>query len=384
VDEPPPPAPPPPPEPPPLPEPSLPVATALEPAGVHRRQLPWTLIAFIGLALGNYGGLIVVTDKLIIPGVLDQRLGAAGDPIGAVLIAIGAVLAVLGVRRAMVGTPDRWIAPAWLPPPMSWVAEFAHWAFVRQWRLIDADTPPPPPGEERRLFDPVILVILVVAAVSLTLQEYLGDRGEFSRWFPLRGRQDEYYELKSFGWWSGWRVLGYLILPILVVLVLPKQRVRDYHISPRGFFHHMPIYLVLFLLILPAVIAASGTKSFQHTYPFYKLANRSTFDLVAWELMYAAQFLSLEFFFRGFLLEGLRSRMGSNAIFVMIVPYCMIHYGKPLPETMGAIGAGVILGTLAMRTRSIWGGVLIHIAVATTMDVMALEACPPMGRPCGY
>jgi membrane protease YdiL (CAAX protease family) len=68
---------------------------------------------------------------------------------------------------------------------------------------------------------------------------------------------------------------------------------------------------------------------------------------------------------------------------VMIVPYCMIHYGKPMPETLGAIGAGLILGTLAMRTRSIWGGVLIHVGVATTMDVLALRGCPPFGgAPC--
>ena len=44
-----------------------------------------------------------------------------------------------------------------------------------------------------------------------------------------------------------------------------------------------------------------------------------------------------------------------------------------------AIGAGLILGTLAMRTRSIWGGVLIHVGVAMTMDVLALGACPPIG-----
>ena len=89
--------------------------------------------------------------------------------------------------------------------------------------------------------------------------------------------------------------------------------------------------------------------------------------------------MSLEFFFRGFILNGLRRALGANAIFVMIVPYCMIHYGKPLPETLGAIGAGLILGTLAMRTKSIWGGVLIHIGVATTMDVLALRGCPPIG-----
>jgi membrane protease YdiL (CAAX protease family) len=57
----------------------------------------------------------------------------------------------------------------------------------------------------------------------------------------------------------------------------------------------------------------------------------------------------------------------------------MIHYGKPMPETFGAILAGLLLGTLAMRTRSIWGGVLIHIGVATTMDVMALAGCPAIG-----
>jgi membrane protease YdiL (CAAX protease family) len=64
--------------------------------------------------------------------------------------------------------------------------------------------------------------------------------------------------------------------------------------------------------------------------------------------------------------------MGSHAIFAMVVPYCMIHYGKPFPETMGAIVAGIVLGTLAMKTRSIWSGFLIHVSVAISMDVAAL------------
>ena len=65
----------------------------------------------------------------------------------------------------------------------------------------------------------------------------------------------------------------------------------------------------------------------------------------------------------------------------MIVPYCMIHYGKPMPETLGAIVAGLILGTLAMRTRSIWGGVLIHIGVAIDDGRARARGCPPMGSP---
>ncbi len=69
---------------------------------------------------------------------------------------------------------------------------------------------------------------------------------------------------------------------------------------------------------------------------------------------------------------ALRRTLGSSAIFVMAVPYCMIHYGKPYLEAHGAIVAGVVLGSLAMRTRSIYSGFLLHISVAAGMDVLSL------------
>ena len=64
--------------------------------------------------------------------------------------------------------------------------------------------------------------------------------------------------------------------------------------------------------------------------------------------------------------------VGSYAIFIMVIPYVMIHFGKPFAETIGAIIAGIALGTLALRTRSIFGGVLIHVTVALSMDVLAI------------
>jgi membrane protease YdiL (CAAX protease family) len=255
---------------------------------------------------------------------------------------------------------------------------------VDQWRAIDAETDRTP--SQAGGVSSTVLAVLVTAAISLTLQEYYGGRDTFERFF-LTGRADTdaYWQLKSFAWWSCWRVFGYVVIPSLVLLCLPGERLRDYHISPRGFFRHLWIYVAMFAAIFPAVLMASRTEAFRETYPFYRLANRSAMDFWMWELLYAAQFLSLEFFFRGFLLQGLRRSLGSNATFVMIVPYCMIHYGKPLPETLGAIGAGLILGTMAMRTRSIWGGVLIHVGVAVSMDLLALQGCPlaSSGRPCG-
>jgi membrane protease YdiL (CAAX protease family) len=260
--------------------------------------------------------------------------------------------------------------------PVRWL----RWLTIHQWRSIDRETPPAGPigGVDWR-----VLVVLVTCCVVLTLQEYVGGRDVFHKYWPA-DRTDPYWQLKSFGWWTGWRVGGYLVLPVLVILCMPGERLRDYYISLRGVVGKLWIYALMFALVLPAVVQASQHKGFYETYPFYKWANRSSFDFWTWQLMYAAQFLSLEFFFRAFLLQGLRRSLGANAIFVMIIPYCMIHYGKPMAETFGAIGAGLILGTLAMRTRSIWGGVLIHVGVALTMDLLALGHCPPAesGRQC--
>jgi len=277
----------------------------------------------------------------------------------------------------------RWIPGLW------WLAMFLGWVLrlglgvgeiaIDQWRAIDAETARDPGDAGTTSL--TVLMVLVTVAASLTLQEYLGGHDTYERLFPADGSY--YWELRGFAWWSGWRVLGYVLVPMLVLACLPGQRIRDYHVSLRGFFRHLWIYALLFGLVLPAVLLASRTRLFRETYPFYRMANRSYADLVMWEALYAVQFLALEFFFRGFLLQGLRRALGANAIFVMLVPYCMIHFGKPLPETLGALGAGLILGTLAMRTRSIWGGVLIHVGVATTMDVLALRGCPPFGgSPC--
>jgi membrane protease YdiL (CAAX protease family) len=158
---------------------------------------------------------------------------------------------------------------------------------------------------------------------------------------------------------------------------MPGERIRDYYLSVRGIAGHLWIYVGLYLLVLPFVILVAGQEQFLLTYPFYKYANQSLGHFFRWEVLYVVQFISLEFFFRGYMLKGLSYRFGSGAIFVMVVPYCMVHYPKPLPETLGAIFAGIALGTLAMRTRSIWGGVLIHVGVAFTMDWLAVAQCPP-------
>ena len=229
------------------------------------------------------------------------------------------------------------------------------------------------------------IVILVTTAVVLTLARYYGGNATFSELVPfdrkVHSRED--WDLMARAWWSGVRIVTYVVIPMLTILLMPGERIRDYYVSFRGFARHLWIYVGLYLLVLPFVLLVAHQEDFLRTYPFYKYANQSLGHFLKWQALYAAQFLALEFFFRGYMLNGLRHKFGYGAIFVMIVPYCMIHYPKPIPETLGAILAGIALGTLAMRTRSIWGGVLIHVGVAFTMDWLAVAECPPPSKgPC--
>jgi hypothetical protein len=263
-------------------------------------------------------------------------------------------------------------APATRPSPYR---QPVRW-FLELWREIHEQSLEP--GRERRI-DFRVLLVLITVAVSLSLQEFYGDRATFFRLMGPGWRESNpQAELWSFAWWSGARVFGFLVLPAAVVLFLmPGERLRDYGWSLRGFYQHIGLYAVLYAFVFPLVWVMAHTRDFQRIYPFYRLANRSTFDFVAWEFLYALQFLSLEFFFRGFMLFATRRSLGVYSIWVMVVPYCMIHFGKTFAETMAAIVAGLALGTVALRTKSIWGGVFVHIAVAVTMDLMTVGYLRP-------
>ncbi len=188
---------------------------------------------------------------------------------------------------------------------------------------------------------------------------------------PLGAWLDPYHRLLlSLSWVAG-SVTCYFILPALVVRLVFGLKLRDFYLTPHEYLQHLPFYALLFLPVGLAVLVVAQSPNFQAHYPFYDNASGWP-DQVVWELGYALQFFGLEFFFRGFMLRGVVAELGSMGVMVMIIPYCMIHFGKPLPECLGSILSGLVLGTLAMDTKSIWGGVTIHVAVAWLMDGAAL------------
>lgn len=179
-------------------------------------------------------------------------------------------------------------------------------------------------------------------------------------------------ELIAYVWWASILALGYLLVPWLLIRFVFKESILDFGFRWNQVSQHWLGYLLLLSPILVFIYCVSLGQDFVHHYPFYSLTSRSLFDWLAWELLYLFQFICLEFFFRGFMLNALRPALGANAIWVMCVPYLMIHFPKLWLEATGAILFGLFLGILALRSRSIWGGVMVHAGVALTMDFAAM------------
>lgn len=135
-------------------------------------------------------------------------------------------------------------------------------------------------------------------------------------------------------------------------------------------------YAVIVLIMSVLTFVVSFDKGFQDHYPVYDRYNVGTFENAIWyiwifELVYGLDFISVELIFRGFFVIGMASLIGKKALLPMVTIYAFLHFGKPMNETVSSIFGGYALGVLAMVTRNIWGGVIVHMGTAWLMEIMA-------------
>ena len=160
-------------------------------------------------------------------------------------------------------------------------------------------------------------------------------------------RRTAFYPMMPQAWWFFWHLVSFVIIPIITIKYVLKDSLKNYGLGLGRLNEHKRWYFLLVASILCFVVIVSFREDFTNHYPFYKLAYRSWADLIVWELIYLLQFFCVEFFFRGFILQACRPAFGVNAIFIMIVPYMMIHLSKPWLEASGAIFFGLFLGAVS-------------------------------------
>ncbi len=188
--------------------------------------------------------------------------------------------------------------------------------------------------------------------------------------------------LEKWAWWGICCLLFLVLIPALVAWIFARQGPRALGLKVKGTGRDAITYLILFAIFLPVIWLVSKDAAFQKTYPFFNTGldpqtrepNGITNELITFWVIYCLQFFAVEYFFRGFMVLGLKKALGWASVLVMLAPYCMIHYYKPMPEALGAIGAGLVLGTLSYRTGTILYGWALHFGVALSMDLLSLGA----------
>lgn len=271
---------------------------------------------------------------------------------------------------------------------LTWLRSVHREYLVELRAEVDAEAGPGPQADRQ------LMVVILTVLGCLILMNYYGNSGRMNypmgllealgfedgaKRFAAALTQGEHQRFARKVFWAGSRVVGYVLLPMTVALIAFRggrgpSLTELFGLRTDRFFAHWRAYAVMLAVIAPFVFGASFSPAFQHKYPYYKLAAGESLWpwFVAWEILYALQFLGLEIFYRGFMVHGLKARLGHASIFVMMLPYMMIHYGKPLPECVGSIIAGFVLGTMSMKSGAIWWGAALHIIVAWTMDFLSL------------
>ncbi len=129
------------------------------------------------------------------------------------------------------------------------------------------------------------------------------------------------------------------------------------------------------LAFLPVIAFVAGRPEFQDYYlsnlrasrALMWVGNRETLDWGRWAfccLVMTVYMLAWEWFFRGFLLFGLRRRFPTwFAIGFQAMLFCLLHLGKPAMEVVSSLAGGVLLGVVALRLSSMVPCFLIHILI---------------------
>ncbi len=192
------------------------------------------------------------------------------------------------------------------------------------------------------------------------------DQPVFLFWFKIL--------YNSYGWITIFSVL------LIAKLVLDKNSTDGFYgLSFKNL--NGRFYLLLVLAVIPIALIGALSGEIGSFYPVYQRCGGTEFasfhgiselfSVAIYEFFYLTDFLNTELLFRGFLVIGASKYLGKDAVLPMVAAYAVLHFGKPIGETISSVFGGYLLGVLAFYSRNIWGGVLIHTTLAGSMELFA-------------
>lgn len=178
------------------------------------------------------------------------------------------------------------------------------------------------------------VVVISLATLFLTLNEY---HSIWNQWFSA--------------------LLYYALLPILVIVVLLRKSPLDFGFrlgNHKVWGFHVIITCIFGIPILYFISRCSLVLG------YYTIEQ---FNPLRYFLEISAYLFAWEFLFRGFLLFGLKGKLKETSILVQMVPFALLHFGKPEIETISTILMGLYFGYIGYRGESYWPVFIIHLFI---------------------
>ena len=216
-------------------------------------------------------------------------------------------------------------------------------------------------------------VMLLSAPVLLTLYRYHGYPEYFFSYFPqFVNRPDG--DLYARAWQFVVFFVLMFVVPVLYVKLVMKRPLSDFGFGLGDVKWGAKWLIAIPVLVVPLIYISSKMPDVRSEYPLAKSLLTDQSHLMIYELGYVVfYYIAWEFFFRGFLLFGLKERFGAfSAILIQTISSCLVHIDKPEGEIIGSIFIGVLFGMIALRSRSIWWVFLLHISIGVLTDLFII------------
>lgn len=206
--------------------------------------------------------------------------------------------------------------------------------------------------------------------------------------FALRGHVDLNHLLIQKLWnaderlfWlhcSKW-IIGLFTTLIPVYLIWKIKDSRDISFYGIKKLNDTKPYLLLILFMVPLIALAATQPDFLKQYPRANIITNWNLHpkilyYALYDFIYSLDFISIEVFFRGFLILGLINICGKQCIVPAACFYCCIHLDKPMAEAISSFAGGLLLGIISYNTKSIRGGLIVHLGIAWLMEIAGFIA----------
>lgn len=208
-------------------------------------------------------------------------------------------------------------------------------------------------------------IILILSALLLTIHRYFGSMEFALQTFSSPSSLGAALFMFS----AAFMLLA--MVPLAVVLFIFREPLKDYGLKLGDWKLGLYGTVILFPLIAGTLLfPASQTMEMIDFYPLDREAGASAIAFLRFELSRGILFYTAwEFFFRGFMLFGLRHHVGDwLAICIQTIPSCLWHIGMPSGEIISSIAGSILFGVLAVRTQSILWPFLLHYLIGIGLD----------------